>query len=146
MQRRHRRDARAAARATVGRKPWPGTLGKNLCGPGRSGSRTQRRYARSPTSLRVRARRPSASYESQAVAEISKQTRQVIACGGGVIKTPGNARALRQNGPVLWVRRPVAAAGYQRPRRFPPGGTPCASMEAERECRSTAAAVRRRGG
>ena len=39
-------------------------------------------------------------YESQAVAEISKQTRQVIACGGGVIKTPGNARALRQNGPI----------------------------------------------
>ena len=27
-------------------------------------------------------------YESQAVAEISKQTRQVISCGGGVIKTP----------------------------------------------------------
>lgn len=42
-------------------------------------------------------------YESQAVAEISKQTRQVISCGGGVIKTPGNARALRQNGPVLWL-------------------------------------------
>ena len=34
-------------------------------------------------------------YESQAVAEISKQTRQVIACGGGVIKTPGNARGGR---------------------------------------------------
>ena len=46
-------------------------------------------------------------YESQAVAEISKQTRQVISCGGGVIKTPGDARALRQNGPVLWVQRPV---------------------------------------
>ena len=70
-------------------------------------------------------------YESQAVAEISKQTRQVIACGGGVIKTPGNARALRQNGPVLWVQRPVE--------RLATGGRPLSTgldalrkMEAER--------------
>ena len=70
-------------------------------------------------------------YESQAVAEISKQTRQVISCGGGVIKTPGNARALRQNGPVLWVQRPVE--------RLATGGRPLSTgldalrkMEAER--------------
>ena len=70
-------------------------------------------------------------YESQAVAEISKQTRQVIACGGGVIKTPGNARTLRQNGPVLWVQRPVE--------RLATGGRPLSTgldalrkMEAER--------------
>lgn len=46
-------------------------------------------------------------YESRAVAEVSRENRQVIACGGGVIKTSGNARALRQNGPVLWVQRPL---------------------------------------
>lgn len=46
-------------------------------------------------------------YEARAVQEVSKQTRQVIACGGGVIKTSSNARALRQNGPVLWIQRPV---------------------------------------
>lgn len=46
-------------------------------------------------------------YEAKAVADVSKETRQVIACGGGVIKDPRNARALRQNGPVLWIRRPV---------------------------------------
>ena len=70
-------------------------------------------------------------YESQAVAEISKQTRQVIACGGGVIKTPGNARTLRQNGSVLWVQRPVE--------RLATGGRPLSTgldalrkMEAER--------------
>ena len=70
-------------------------------------------------------------YESQAVAEISKQTRQVISCGGGVIKTPSNARALRQNGPVLWVQRPVE--------RLATGGRPLSTgldalrkMEAER--------------
>ena len=55
----------------------------------------------------------------------------VIACGGGVIKTPGNARALRQNGPVLWVQRPVE--------RLATGGRPLSTgldalrkMEAER--------------
>ncbi|MDD4851121.1 MAG: shikimate kinase [Gemmiger sp.] len=46
-------------------------------------------------------------YEAEAVAAYSKGNRQVLACGGGVIKTPGNARMLRQNGPVLWIRRPV---------------------------------------
>ena len=61
-------------------------------------------------------------YESQAVAEISKQTRQVIACGGGVIKTPGNARS---NG---WQ----PAGG-----RFPPGWMPCARWKPS-GCRFTA--------
>ena len=58
-------------------------------------------------------------------------TQAVIACGGGVIKTPGNARALRQNGPVLWVQRPVE--------RLATGGRPLSTgldalrkMEAER--------------
>lgn len=46
-------------------------------------------------------------YETAAVAEVGKDNGQVIACGGGVVKTPGNARLLRQNGPILWVRRPV---------------------------------------
>ena len=48
-----------------------------------------------------------------------------------MIKTPGNARALRQNGPVLWVQRPVE--------RLATGGRPLSTgldamrkMEAER--------------
>ena len=45
--------------------------------------------------------------EAQAAAEVGRGSGQVIACGGGIIKTPGNVRALRQNGPVLWVQRPV---------------------------------------
>ena len=45
--------------------------------------------------------------EQQAVERVSKESGQVIACGGGVVKTPGNVRMLHQNGPVLWVRRPV---------------------------------------
>ncbi len=46
--------------------------------------------------------------EAAALADISKEPGQVIACGGGIVKTPGNNRRLRQNGPVLWVQRPVA--------------------------------------
>ena len=46
-------------------------------------------------------------YETDVLAEIAKGNSQVIACGGGVIKSPANTRALRQNGPVLWVRRPI---------------------------------------
>ena len=46
-------------------------------------------------------------YESQAVAEISKQTRQVISCGGGVVKDPANLRALHANGIVLFIDRPL---------------------------------------
>ena len=45
--------------------------------------------------------------EAQVLADVSRENHQVIACGGGVVKVPGNTRALRQNGPVLWVRRPV---------------------------------------
>ncbi len=45
--------------------------------------------------------------EAATLADISKEPGQVIACGGGVIKTPGNNRRLRQNGPVLWVQRPL---------------------------------------
>lgn len=47
--------------------------------------------------------------EREVLAEVAKENDRVIACGGGVIKTPGNARLLHQNGPVLWVRRPVEA-------------------------------------
>lgn len=47
-------------------------------------------------------------FEAEAAAAVSKKSGQVIACGGGIIKTPGNAHALRQNGPVLWIQRPVS--------------------------------------
>lgn len=70
-------------------------------------------------------------YEAEAVAACAKLTDQVIACGGGVVKTPGNARLLRQNGPVLWIRRPVEklpTAG----RPLSMGGHSLKQMEAER--------------
>ena len=46
-------------------------------------------------------------YEAAALADIAKQTGQVIACGGGIVKTQANVHALRQNGCVLWVQRPL---------------------------------------
>ena len=55
----------------------------------------------------------------------------VIACGGGVVKTPENRHALRQNGPVLWVQRPLdklATAG----RPLSKGGAALREMEQER--------------
>ena len=79
------------------------------------------------------------SYEAQAVAAVSKEHGQVIACGGGVLKTPGNARRLHQNGPVLWVRRPVqflATSG----RPLSTGREALRRMEAEREPAYRAAA------
>ncbi|WP_294496906.1 shikimate kinase [uncultured Gemmiger sp.] len=70
-------------------------------------------------------------YEAEAVAACSKLTDQVIACGGGVIKTPGNARMLRQNGPVLWIRRPVEKLPTNG-RPLSMGGHSLKQMEAER--------------
>jgi len=46
-------------------------------------------------------------YEAAALADKAKESGQVIACGGGAVKDPANPRALRQNGPVLWLRRPL---------------------------------------
>lgn len=70
-------------------------------------------------------------YETDVLAEVAKSNSQVIACGGGVIKSPANTRALRQNGPVLWVRRPLEAlATGGRP--LSKGGAALKQLEAER--------------
>lgn len=70
-------------------------------------------------------------YEAETLADVAKGNSQVIACGGGVIKEPANTRALRQNGPVLWVRRPLerlATGG----RPLSKGGAALKQLEAER--------------
>ena len=55
--------------------------------------------------------------EAEQTARLAKENGQLLSCGGGIIKTPGNARLLHQNGCVLWIRRPLAAlaAGGERP-------------------------------
>ena len=44
--------------------------------------------------------------ESEQAARWGKQSRLVIACGGGAVLRPQNVRALRQNGVVLFLDRP----------------------------------------
>ena len=70
--------------------------------------------------------------EAQVVAEFSAQNGQVLACGGGVIKTPGNARMLHRNGPVLMIDRPLEKlqVGGRRPLSASPEAL--RKMEAER--------------
>lgn len=70
--------------------------------------------------------------EAAVLADISKEAGQVIACGGGVVKTPGNNRRLRQNGPVLWIRRPVEHLAMSG-RPLSRGRTALRQMERERD-------------
>ena len=53
-------------------------------------------------------------YEADVLAEVAKGNSQVIACGGGVIKSPANTRALRQNGPRAVGAPPAGGVGYRR--------------------------------
>ena len=70
-------------------------------------------------------------YEAETLADIGKRTGQVIACGGGIIKTPANVHAMRQNGCVLWVQRPLGKlATGGRP--LSQGGAALKQLQAER--------------
>ena len=70
-------------------------------------------------------------YEAETLADIGKRTGQVIACGGGIIKTPANVHALRQNGCVLWVQRPLGKLAT-RGRPLSQGGAALKQLQAER--------------
>ena len=54
--------------------------------------------------------------ETQTLAELGKGSGAVIATGGGCVTRPENAPLLRQNGRVVWVKRPLD--------RLPVGGRP----------------------
>lgn len=45
--------------------------------------------------------------EAAVIGEVSKENRQLICTGGGCLETPGTARTLHQNGPILFVDRPL---------------------------------------
>lgn len=70
-------------------------------------------------------------YEAEILADIAKGTGQVIACGGGVIKTPANVHAMRQNGCVLWVQRPLGKLATSG-RPLSQGGAALKQLQAER--------------
>ena len=47
--------------------------------------------------------------ESTVLSEVCKEKSRVIAAGGGAVLRPENVRAMRQNGVVVWVKRPLEA-------------------------------------
>ena len=47
--------------------------------------------------------------ETEIIARFSKEGRQLLSCGGGVVKRPENVRLLRQNGVLLFLDRPLDA-------------------------------------
>lgn len=70
--------------------------------------------------------------EAEITARFAREHGQVLSCGGGVIKTPGNARALRQNGPVLFLDRPLQNLSVGGGRPLSQSRAALAAMEAER--------------
>ena len=47
--------------------------------------------------------------ETEQIARFAKEGRQLLSCGGGVIKRPENIRLLHQNGVILFIDRPLDA-------------------------------------
>ena len=47
--------------------------------------------------------------ETAETQRFGKEGRQLISCGGGIVKKPENLRALHQNGVILFIDRPVDA-------------------------------------
>ena len=47
--------------------------------------------------------------ESEQAARFGKESSLMISCGGGTVKRPENIRALRQNGVILFIDRPLEA-------------------------------------
>ena len=45
--------------------------------------------------------------ENRVIADVSKENRQLICTGGGCLETVGTARLLHQNGPILFIDRPI---------------------------------------
>lgn len=70
--------------------------------------------------------------EAEVTARFAKEHGQVLSCGGGAVKTPGNVRALRQNGPVLFLDRPLSQLSVGGGRPLSKSREALAGMEAER--------------
>ncbi len=61
--------------------------------------------------------KPFRDLESEVLADLGKMGGLVIATGGGAVLRPENVRALRQNGVLVWLQRPLDAldVGGDRP-------------------------------
>ena len=70
--------------------------------------------------------------ETEQTQRFSKEGRQVLSCGGGIIKKPENIRALRQNGVVLFLDRPLDALTVGGGRPLSSSADALKTMEAQR--------------
>lgn len=70
--------------------------------------------------------------EAEQTARFAREGRQVLSCGGGVVKRPENLRALRQNGVVLFIDRPLDALTVGGGRPLSTSAEALKTMEAQR--------------
>ena len=70
--------------------------------------------------------------EAEQTARFAREGRQVLSCGGGVVKRPENLRALRQNGVVLFIDRPLDALSVGGGRPLSTSAEALKTMEAQR--------------
>ena len=70
--------------------------------------------------------------EAEQTARFTREGRQVLSCGGGVVKRPENLRALRQNGVVLFIDRPLDALTVGGGRPLSTSAEALKTMEAQR--------------
>ena len=78
--------------------------------------------------------------ETQQTQNFGKEKGLLISCGGGIVKKPENIRALRQNGVILWLDRPVEALTVGHGRPLSTSAEAVRQMEAQRRPLYAAAA------
>ena len=70
--------------------------------------------------------------EAAQIARFGKEKGLVLSCGGGAVKRAENIRALRQNGVVLFIDRPVEALAVGGDRPLSSSTEALRTMEAQR--------------
>ena len=70
--------------------------------------------------------------EAAQIARFGKEKGLVLSCGGGAVKRAENVRALRQNGVVLFIDRPVEALAVGGDRPLSSSAEALRTMEAQR--------------
>ena len=70
--------------------------------------------------------------ETAETRRFGREGRQLISCGGGIVKRPENLRALHQNGIILFIDRPVDALAVGGGRPLSSSMDALRQMEAQR--------------
>lgn len=70
--------------------------------------------------------------ETEQIMRFAKENRQLLSCGGGAVKRGENIRALKQNGVVLFLDRPLEALTVGGGRPLSSSSEALKQMEAER--------------